>query len=129
MKNTLIATLIIGLAFTSGSKSYSQTLVAFRKGCIYGALAKYNVEIDHKLVGTLNGNALKSFPLTPGNHIISPRQSHRGIKIAARSGETYVVQYKTRFGIFGARAKLKLMTVAQAKKHSKYFREHYEMKM
>ena len=131
MKSKILGfALLTGLLF-SGSQAFSQStkVVVYRKGCIYGAFAKYKVLVDHKQVATLGNNSIKTIDVAAGEHTIGPRQSKRAIKVDARNGEKTVVVYKTRFGIFGGRAHLKTMTVVQAKSKYKYFRNHADKMM
>lgn len=116
-------------AFSQMSDQKSAKLIVYRKGCAYGLLAHYKVKEDDKQLGVLGNKSIYTYDITPGSHTISPRQQHRAIMIDVKPGQTYVVKYKTRIGIFGARPKLKLMTVDEAKADSKFFAEHMNDKM
>jgi len=131
MKNTIVILSLLAAFLLTDTRAYSKTptpkeatLIVYRKGCLYGALAKYKVIVDHKKLAQLKNNKIREFVIAPGDHRISPKQSNRAIKFNAESGQTYVVAYKTRIGIFGARPRLKVMTVEQAEKSSKFFRDH-----
>ena len=115
--------LVFVMAALSG---FSQSKVIFyRKGCLYGGLAGYKVKVDEKELATLKGSSVFATSLTPGTHNISPKQVRRGISLDVKDGQTYVIKYVTKIGLFGARPRLKVMTVEEARKDSKYFREHY----
>ncbi len=126
MKKPFVAlVLLAGISLsTVPANAQNSKVVVYRKGCAYGSLAKYKVLVDHKKVATLKNNAIYTTQLAPGEHLIAARQPKRSVKIDVRSGQDYVVVYKTRFGIFGGRPHLKVMTLAQAKEHYKYFRNH-----
>ena len=127
MKKTLFVFGLLAALCCGDFKAGAQAkLVAYRKGCIYGALAGYQVRLDGKKLVTLKGSRVFTADITPGAHTISAKQAKRYVTINAEPGQTYVVVYKTRIGIFGARPKLKLVTVDQEMKDSKYFRTHYK---
>lgn len=131
MKTISSTIAIIALIFFSNSNVFSQTtkLIVYRKGSPYGLLAHYQVKIDGKETGSLKNNSVESFDITPGEHTLSPRQDHRAITFNAKAGQTYVVKYKTRIGIFGARPKLKIMTIENAQQDSKLVASADKMKM
>ena len=122
MKPTIISACVaIALFFSTSAFSQSAAkLIAYRPGCIYGSLAKYKVNVDNKEMATLKSKSIYETELTPGNHTISPKQSKRAVTIDAEANKTYVVEYKTPLHIFGARPKLKVLTLEQAEKSKKF---------
>lgn len=118
----LLSILIVSQAsaFNGSPAAKNAKLIVYRKGCLYGSLATYKVSVDDKNIGDLRGTSFYNVDLTPGNHIIAPKQAARAVTIDAKEGETYVVKYKTRIGIFGARPKLQVMTLEEARKDKKF---------
>ncbi len=126
MKRAFVKSAFLVSFILAGLSGFSQSKVIFyRKGCVYGALAGYKVRVDEKELATLKGNSVFTTLLSTGTHNIAPKQVRRGISLAVKDGQTYVVKYITKITLFGARPRLKVMTVEEAKKDSKYFREHY----
>ena len=130
MKKVNIAiTLIFVLAsFISFAQSDSKVIV-YRKGSIYGGLAKYKVIVDGKEMQSLKGNSAYEFNLAPGSHTISPKQGKRAITFKTEAGKNYAVKYRTMLGIFGARPRLKEMTIAEAKDDAKIVRKKFNTVM
>jgi hypothetical protein len=130
MKKVNIAlTLIFVLAsFISFAQSDSKVIV-YRKGSIYGGLAKYKVIVDGKEMETLKGKSAYEFNLAPGTHTISPKQAKRAITIKTEAGKNYAVKYRTMLGLFGARPKLKVLTISEAKEDSKIVKEKFNTVM
>ena len=93
----------------------SAKLITYRKGSPYGLLAKFPVNVDGEEVGKLKSGSVVTTDLTPGSHTISPKQSKRAITINAVAGKTYVVKYRNMLGLFGARPRLKEVTLEEAK--------------
>ncbi len=122
IKIAFISALVL---FAHSSFAQNAKIITYRKGCIYGALAKYKVKIDGNEMAELKGTSIYTASVTPGTHTVSAKQPKRMVTIEAKAGETYVVKYASRFGFFGVRPKLKIMTVAEAMKDSKYFKNHY----
>jgi hypothetical protein len=125
-RKSFTAIFVLGL-FLLTAKGYSQNnakVIFYRTGCVYGALAHYQVNVDGNQIYSLKGSSLYSTSLTPGSHSIAPKQSRRAIDLNVQGSQTYVVKYKTKIGIFGARPRLKVITLDEAKK-DKYFRDHY----
>ena len=105
--------------FSVSTFAQNAKLVAYRKGGPYGILAKYKVNVDGNEVGILKPNSVVQAELTPGQHIIAPKQGRRAITINAEAGKTYVVKFRNMLGIFGVRPKLKEVTLEEAKEDSK----------
>ena len=127
--------LIVASLFTGYVAAFAETppaapkaakLIVFRNGGIYGSMAKYQVIQDNEKVTELKPKGYEVLSLTPGTHTIAPKNSNKAVTINAQDGQTYVVQYKTRFGLFGARPKLKVMSVAEAQDESTFFAERYQ---
>lgn len=123
MKTSIIAlglfiSSLLATAETPGAPK-SAKLIVYRKGCIYGSMARYKVVEDGKELASLKNNSMYTAELTPGSHTISAKQPKRSVTINVQEGQTYVVKYKTRFGIFGARPKLEVTTLEAAKKDTK----------
>lgn len=97
----------------------SAKLITYRKGCPYGSFAKYKVMVDGKQMGELKSKSSYTTELTPGEHTISPKQSKRAVNVNMEAGKTYVVKYKNRIGLFGARPKLEVIPYEEAQKDSK----------
>ena len=130
MKTALITLGLIAGILLSGVNANAQSkIIVYKKGCIYGAFAHYKVVLDGKKVANLHHNSIRAFSVTPGEHMVAPRQPRRGVKVNVRSGENEVVVYRTRFTIFGGRAHLRVMSEAKAKSRYKYFRKHADMMM
>lgn len=109
---------LFAAAPTEGPKAAN--LIVYRTGCLYGSMAKYRVNIDNQEQTKLKNKSIYATTLTPGSHTIAPRNPNKAVTINAQDGQTYVVQYKTRFGLFGARPKLKVMTLEEAKQNKKF---------
>ena len=123
MKSKIITSLFIltALFLTSNAISQSQAkLIVYRPGCVYGSLAKYKVNLDNRDVATLKSNSIYETEISSGSHTIAPKQSKRAVSINAEAGQTYVVEYKTPIHLFGAKAKLRVLTLAQAEKSKKF---------
>jgi hypothetical protein len=121
MKPTIISSCVaIALFLSTSAFSQSAKLITYRPGCIYGSLAKYKVNVDNKEMATLKSKSIYETEITPGSHTISPKQSKRAVTIDAEANKTYVVEYKTPIHIFGARPKLKVVTLEQAEKSKKF---------
>ncbi len=93
-------------------------LIVYRKGFPYGIFTKYQVTIDGEATDTLSNKEVEQFTLTPGSHTVAPKKAKRGVTIQAEPGKTVVVKYATRFGLFGARPKLKVMELGEAQADS-----------
>ena len=128
-KINIVFTLIFVLAsFISFAQSDSKVIV-YRKGSIYGGLAKYKVIVDGKEMEPLKGKSAYAFNLAPGSHTISPKQSKRAITFTTVAGKNYAVKYRTMLGLFGARPRLKEMTIAEAKEDAKFVSERFNTVM
>lgn len=120
--------LFMALCLSAGTlmAAYAETapkaanLIVYRKGCIYGSMAKYKVNVDNQEMAKLKNKSIYTTTLTPGSHTVAPKNPNKAVTINAQDGQTYVVQYKTRFGLFGARPKLKVMTLDEAKQDKKF---------
>ncbi|RYF66341.1 MAG: hypothetical protein EOO39_23210 [Cytophagaceae bacterium] len=120
--------LVIALCLSAGSLfaatpnegPQAANLIVYRTGCLYGSMAKYRVNIDNQEQTKLKNKSIYTTTLTPGSHTIAPKNSNKAVTVNAQDGQTYVVQYKTRFGLFGARPKLKVMTLDEAKQNKKF---------
>lgn len=116
--NTILLTfalLIIGsTVFAQDAK-----VIVYRKGCLYGNLAKFQVDVDGKNLSTLKNKDMYQFNLAPGAHMIGPKQEKRQITLDVKANETYYVKYRTMIGLFGARPRLKVMTSSDAMADSK----------
>ncbi len=119
--NILIITLTAASFFLADNLKAQPNakLIVYRKGSPYGLLARYKVNVDNKEVTTLKNSSMQSVEITPGSHTISAKQPKRAVQLNAEAGKTYVVKYRTMLGIFGARPRLKVMTLDEAKKDSK----------
>ncbi|MGF7217062.1 hypothetical protein GGR92_003229 [Spirosoma lacussanchae] len=103
-------------------------VIIFRDGCLYGSMAKYKVIADGQELTRLKNKSIYTTSLAPGMHTISAREgSKRMVQLDVKDGQTYVVQYKTRFGLFGARPKLVVKSVDDAKRDSNYFEKNADM--
>lgn len=124
MKKLILKTTFLAVAICFSATVFAQDakLITYRKGCIYGLLAKFKVNVDGNEVGTLKNSSVVTTSITPGQHTISPKQKNRSISLNAEAGKTYVVKYRTMLGIFGARPRLKEMTLEAAKKDFKKVR-------
>ncbi len=120
MKITFIALCIVATLFYSADAFSQAKLIAYRPGCIYGSLAKYKVNINNKEVAVLKSNSIYATDITPGKNTIAPKQLKRAVTIDAKTGETYVIKYKTPLHIFGARPRLEVLTLAEAEKSKKF---------
>lgn len=123
MKKVFLAFGLVGMSFLANATDnapQSAKLIVYRKGCIYGSMARYKVIEDGNELTTLKNKSSYATDLTAGTHTIAPKNSKKGVTINAQDGQTYVVKYKTRFGLFGARPKLEVMTLEQAKQDSKF---------
>ncbi len=117
-----ISFLALAIFFSTSLFAQNAKLITYRKGCIYGLLTKFKVNVDGNEVGTLKNSSVVTTSLTPGQHTISPKQKNRAISLNAEAGKTYVVKYRTMLGIFGARPRLKEVTLDAAKKDFKKVR-------
>jgi hypothetical protein len=104
-----------------GSTVFAQDakVIVYRKRCLYGSLAKFQVNVDGNNLSTLKNKDMYQFNLAPGSHMIGPKQEKRQITLNAKSNETYYVKYKTMIGLFGARPRLKILTASEAKEDAK----------
>ena len=108
------------LANATDNAPQTAKLIVYRKGCIYGSMARYKVIEDGKQLTTLKNKSVYTTDLTPGSHTIAPNNAKKAVTIDAQDGQTYVVKYKTHFGLFGARPSLKVMTLDEAKQDPKF---------
>ncbi len=123
MKFKSIALLISAIVITNYSVySQSAKLIVYRPASAYGSLAQYKVIVDNNEVTTLKTNSMYEMDLTPGSHTISAKQINRAVTIDAKSGETYVVAYKTPLHILGAKAKLKTFTLTEAQQNKRFMK-------
>ena len=118
----LITTMM--LFVLTGFSQRASKVIFYRTGCVYGLLAHYKVIVDGKELFILKNKSIQSVMLDAGNHTISPKQSKRAITLDVQAGHVYVVKYRTMIGILGARPRLKIMTLEEAKKDSKLVREY-----
>jgi hypothetical protein len=104
-----------------GSSLFAQDakVIVYRKGCLYGSLANFKVNVDGKNLSTLKSKDKFEFNLAPGSHLIGPKQEPRQITLDVKPNQTYYVKYRTMIGLFGARPSLKIMTADEAKEESK----------
>ena len=126
MKTAILA-LGLFLCMQTGFSQTTPNVIFYRTGCAYGLLAHFKVNVDGKQLFVLKNKSIESTTLQPGSHTIAPRQARRGITLDVKSGQTYVIKYRTMIGIFGARPRLRIMTLDAAKADSKFFRSHYKM--
>ena len=126
--NIVLSLIFVLASFISFAQSNSKVIV-YRKGSIYGGLAKYKVIVDGKEMEPLKGKSAYEFDLAPGSHTISPKQGKRAITFTTEAGKNYAVKYRTMLGLLGARPRLKLMTIAEAKEDSKVVREKFSSTM
>ena len=126
--NVVLSLIFVLASFISFAQSGSNVIV-FRKGSIYGGLAKYKVIVDGKEMEPLKGKSAYEFNLAPGTHTISPKQSNRAITLKTEAGKNYAVKYRTMLGLFGARPRLKVMTIAEAKEDASIVREKFNTVM
>lgn len=122
MKQSILKLTMALVLITLSATTFAQPnakLIVYRKGCPYGLLAKYQVNINGKEVATLKNNSVYAIDIPTGKHTLAPKQASRAIEFTAESGKTYVVKYKTMIGLLGARPKLKIVTLAEAKEDSK----------
>ena len=122
--NVLFTAIFVLASFVSFAQSDSKVIV-YRKGSIYGGFAKFKVIVDGKEMESLKGNSAYAFNLAPGSHTISPKQDKRAITFTTVAGKNYAVKYRTMLGLFGARPRLKEMTIAEAKEDAKVVREQF----
>lgn len=121
---TIVLTFVSMFAFINLYAQESKVVV-YRKGCIYGSLAKYKVNVDGKEMSSIRNNSTYSFNLAPGSHTISPKNKKHAITFNTEAGKSYAVKYRTVFGLFGARPRLKEMTLDAAKKDDKKVMKMY----
>ena len=126
--NIALTLLFVLSSFISFAQTGSKVIV-YRKGSIYGGLAKYKVIVDGKEMESLKGKSAYEFNLTPGSHTISPKQGKRAITFTTEAGKNYAVKYRTMLGLLGARPRLKVMTIAEAKEDAKVVREQFNTVM
>ncbi len=126
--NIVLSLIFVLASFVSFAQSNSKVIV-YRKGSIYGGLAKYKVIVDGKEMEPLKGKSAYEFDLAPGSHTISPKQGKRAITFTTEAGKNYAVKYRTMLGLLGARPRLKLMTIAEAKDDAKVVREKFSSTM
>ena len=126
--NIVLSLIFVLASFISFAQSNSKVIV-YRKGSIYGGLAKYKVIVDGKEMEPLKGKSAYEFDLAPGSHTISPKQGKRAITFTTEAGKNYAVKYRTMLGLLGARPRLKLMTIAEAKEDAEVVREKFSSTM
>ncbi len=122
--NIVLSLIFVLASFISFAQSNSKVIV-YRKGSIYGGFAKYKVIVDGKEMEPLKGNTAYEFNLAPGSHTISPKQGKRAITFTTEAGKNYAVKYRTMLGLLGARPRLKVMSIAEAKEDAKVVREKF----
>ena len=122
--NIALTVMFVVASFISFAQSGSKVIV-YRKGSIYGGLAKYKVIVDGKEMEPLKGKSAYQFNLAPGSHTISPKQGKRAITFTTEAGKNYAVKYRTMLGLFGARPRLKQMTIAEAKEDASFVNEKF----
>lgn len=125
MNKFLLGAMLTLCSIVTFAQSTSKVIV-YRKGSIYGGFAKFKVIIDGKEMNILKGNSTYAYDLAPGAHTISPKQSRRAITLNTEAGKTYVVKYRTMLGLFGARPRLKVLTLDEAKEDAKVIRNKYK---
>lgn len=121
-KNAAYPLLPLALLF-SANDAFAQSSskrIAYRKGTLYGSLAKYQFNIDGKPYGKLKNNKFITANISAGEHTVAPKQKGRAVTYTAEAGKTYVAMYKTRLGILGGRPKIKIMSLEEAKKDKKF---------
>ncbi len=128
-KVNIVFTLVFVLASLISFAQADSKVIVYRKGSIYGGLAKYKVIVDGKEMESLKGKSAYAFNLAPGSHTISPKQSKRAITFTTEAGKNYAVKYSTMLGLFGARPRLKQMSVAEAKDDAKFVGEQFKTVM
>ena len=128
-KVNLVLTMLLVLSSMISSAQSDSKVIVYRKGSIYGGLAKYKVIVDGKEMTPLKGKSAYVFNLAPGKHTISPKQSNRAITFNTEAGKNYAIKYRTMLGIFGARPRLKEMTITQAKNDAAFVKEKFNTVM